>query len=208
MLHIHTSIISRRLTTRGNNKILRTHPPHISSSEEILLCLTRRTLAQLRTNKSPFLKAYLHKVDAKSHPSPLFPLCNTHTWISCAVVSKVRRFRNIPMPRKWKMSRLALLTLFVWIWSYPHDAMPCHVPSCLLMVNYVILIFFRLILQLYKTNPFPFRVRSLPLRMWEYPHQGMPTSPRISHPTQHHALERNALMMKPISVAPYLHPPD
>ena len=37
-------------------KILRTPPPHISSSEEILPRLTRRTLSQLRTNKSPFLK--------------------------------------------------------------------------------------------------------------------------------------------------------
>ena len=41
--------------------------------------LTRRTLAQLSTNKSPFLKSYLHKVDAKTHPSPLCPLCNIHT---------------------------------------------------------------------------------------------------------------------------------
>ena len=53
MRHIHTSIVSRHLATRGNNKILRTPPPHTSSSEEILPCLTRRTLAQLRTNKSP-----------------------------------------------------------------------------------------------------------------------------------------------------------
>ena len=50
MRHIHTSIVSRHLATRGNNKILLTPPPHISSSEEILPCLTRRTLAQLRTN--------------------------------------------------------------------------------------------------------------------------------------------------------------
>ena len=68
--HIHTSIVSRHPATRGNNKILRTPPPHISSSEEILPRLTRRTLVQLRTNKSPFLKSYLHEVDAKSHPSP------------------------------------------------------------------------------------------------------------------------------------------
>ena len=34
--HIHTSIVSGHLATRGNNKILRTPPPHISSSEEIL----------------------------------------------------------------------------------------------------------------------------------------------------------------------------
>ena len=79
MRHIHSSIVSRHLSTRGNNKILRTPLPHTSSSEEILSRRTRRTLAQLRINKSPFLKSYLHKVDAKSHPSPLCPLCNTHT---------------------------------------------------------------------------------------------------------------------------------
>ena len=39
----------------------------------------RRTLEQLRTNKSPFFKSYLHKVDAESYLSPLCPLCNTYT---------------------------------------------------------------------------------------------------------------------------------
>ena len=78
MRHIHTSIVSRHLATRGNNKILRTPPPHNSSSEERLPHLTHHTLAQLRINKSPFLKSYLHKVDAKSHPLSLCPLCNTH----------------------------------------------------------------------------------------------------------------------------------
>ena len=79
MRYIHTSIVSRHLATRGNNKILRTPPPHTSSSEERHPRLTCRTLAQLRTNKYPFLKSYLHKVDAKTHPSPLCPLCNIHT---------------------------------------------------------------------------------------------------------------------------------
>ena len=64
------------LATKDNNKILCTPPPHISSSIEILPRITRRTIVQLRTNTSHFLKSYLH--DAKSHPSPLFPLCNTH----------------------------------------------------------------------------------------------------------------------------------
>ena len=82
MRHIHTSIVSRHIATRGNNKILRTPQPHISSSEERLPRLTRRTLSQLRTNKSPFLRSYLHKVDAITHPSPLCPLCNIHTHIS------------------------------------------------------------------------------------------------------------------------------
>ena len=53
MRYIHTSIVSRHLTTRGNDKILRTPPPHTSSSEERLPRLTRRTLARIRTNKSP-----------------------------------------------------------------------------------------------------------------------------------------------------------
>ena len=75
----HTFIVSRHLASRDNNKVLCTPPPHISSSEEILPCLTRHTLAQLRTNKSPFLKSYLHTVDAKSHRSPLCPICNTLT---------------------------------------------------------------------------------------------------------------------------------
>ena len=50
--HIHTSIVSRHLATRGNNKILRTPPPHTSSSEEILPRLTRRTLAQLSSEQT------------------------------------------------------------------------------------------------------------------------------------------------------------
>ena len=57
MRHIHTYIVSMYLATRGNNKILRTPPPHISSSKEIPLPITCRTLSQLRTNKYSFLKS-------------------------------------------------------------------------------------------------------------------------------------------------------
>ena len=81
MPHIHTSIVSRHLATRGNNKILRTPPPHIISSKKMLPRHTRRTHIRFRTSKSPFLKSYLHKVDTKWHPSPLCPLCNTHIHI-------------------------------------------------------------------------------------------------------------------------------
>ena len=72
-------MVSRHLATRGNNKILHTPPPHIRSYGEKLPWTTRRTLDQHRATKSPYLKLYLHKVDAKSHPSPLCPLCNTYT---------------------------------------------------------------------------------------------------------------------------------
>ena len=80
MHHIHTSIVSKHLATRGNNKIRRAPLSHINSSEEIIPYITRRTIAQLRTNKSTFLKSYVHKVHAKTLPSPLFPLCNIHTY--------------------------------------------------------------------------------------------------------------------------------
>ena len=78
MRHVNTSLVSMHLATIGNNKILCTPPPHISNFEEILPRLTSRSLAQLRTNKSTLFKSYLDKVDAKSHPLPLCPFCNTH----------------------------------------------------------------------------------------------------------------------------------
>ena len=78
MRDIHTTIVSQHLAARDDNKILRTHPPQVSSTEENLPRHTRRTLAQLRTNKSPFLLSYLHKIDASTHPSRICLLCRTH----------------------------------------------------------------------------------------------------------------------------------
>ena len=78
MRDIHTTIVSQHLAARDNNEMLRTHPPQVSSTEENLPWHTRCTLAQLRTNKSPFLLSYLHKIGASTHPSPLCPLCRTH----------------------------------------------------------------------------------------------------------------------------------
>ena len=78
MCDVHTSIVSQHLAARDNDKTLRTHPPQVSSTEENLPRHTRRTLAQLRRNKSPFLLLYLHKIDASTQPSPLCPLCRTH----------------------------------------------------------------------------------------------------------------------------------
>ena len=86
MRHIQIYIVSRPLATRGNNKILCAPQPHISSSEIYFSASLVTPLAQLRTNKSPFLKSYLHKVDAKTHPSPLCPMCNiyTHHLFTCS----------------------------------------------------------------------------------------------------------------------------
>ena len=61
MRQIHTSIVSMHRATIGNHKILCTPSPDNSSSEGILLRLTRRTLAKLRSNISPFLKIHLQQ---------------------------------------------------------------------------------------------------------------------------------------------------
>jgi len=74
---IHHSIVENHIQSLKPNKIINQPAPPINKDEQTLLRKTRRTLAQLRTNKSPFLKSYLHKIDPQNHPSPLCPLCNT-----------------------------------------------------------------------------------------------------------------------------------
>ena len=51
-------------------------------AELLLSRETRRTLAQLRTNKSPLLVSYLFSIGDPRHPSPLCPLCLMHDHIS------------------------------------------------------------------------------------------------------------------------------
>ena len=102
--HINTSIVSRHLATRSNNKILRTPLPHISISEQILPRLTRHNIAQLRTNKSPFLKSYLQKstpnhihqhyapsLTHTRHTSSLQLLPHTHHIVTPGFVDKPHR---------------------------------------------------------------------------------------------------------------------
>ena len=67
-----------------------------STGSSSLPHLTRRTLAQPRSNKSYFLKSYLHKVDAKSHQSPLCTLSlqlhpHAHHIVTPGFVNRPRR---------------------------------------------------------------------------------------------------------------------
>ena len=78
---IHSAIVIKHLHKRNNNKILQALPPNIYSSEETPPPPPPAhddTLAQLRTNKSPFHKSYLCKLNAHKHPSPPLQL-KTHT---------------------------------------------------------------------------------------------------------------------------------
>ena len=88
---------------RNHNKLIHQHAPKISPSELSLPRETRRTLAQLRTNKSPILISYLHKVDETHHPSPL---CKTHpqTTFSTAhiYIPQATYWTSGCLPREWR----------------------------------------------------------------------------------------------------------
>ena len=95
---------------RNHNKLIHQHAPKISPSELPLPRETRRTLAQLRTNKSPILISYLHKVDETHHPSPPLSVPYAkHTHIPQTTFSTAHTY--IPqatywtsgcLPREWR----------------------------------------------------------------------------------------------------------
>ena len=65
--------------TGGNNYILRTPQAHIIRFEEIL----PHSLIAHFPNQNKLItppQINIHKVDTKSHPSSLFPLCNTRIY--------------------------------------------------------------------------------------------------------------------------------
>ena len=76
MKTIHSEIVTSYTNRLPQNKILQDSAPPIHPSEQELPRHIRRTLAQLRANKSPLLLEYLHKIDPENHPSPACPLCN------------------------------------------------------------------------------------------------------------------------------------
>ena len=95
MCHIHASIVSRHLATRSNNKIPRTPPPHISSSEERLPpihlshpCPTQNkqiSLPQIILTQSRRQITFITTMSPLQHPhtpSHLFNCTHIHTTLS------------------------------------------------------------------------------------------------------------------------------
>lgn len=76
---IHTSIVEEHLTSRQPNRLLNDTAPLINNAEETLPRDMRRTLAQLRTDKSPLLIKYLNNIDPDNYPTDLCPLCSDET---------------------------------------------------------------------------------------------------------------------------------
>ena len=79
MKDIHTHIVTQNTASLSHNKVLNDIAPYIHPSEQTLTHSLRRTLAQLRTDKSPLLLSYLHKISPTTYPSPRCPLCNHHS---------------------------------------------------------------------------------------------------------------------------------
>ena len=75
---IHSHIVSNHLSQRPPNNVLQDQTPSVFPAELLLSRESRRTLAQLRTNKSPLLVSYLFSIGDPRHPSPLCPLCLMH----------------------------------------------------------------------------------------------------------------------------------
>ena len=72
-------MVQTHLLRRNHGRLIRQHAPGVSPSELSLPGEARRTLAQVRTNESPILISYLHRVDDTHHTSPLCPIYETHT---------------------------------------------------------------------------------------------------------------------------------
>ena len=74
---IHTQAVQQHLSKTPPSELLNRPPPEIDKSETSLPRETRRTLAQLRANKSPKLLSYLNHIDPTNYPDPTCPLCHT-----------------------------------------------------------------------------------------------------------------------------------
>ena len=70
---IHTATVEEHLQTIPIHTLLNTKPPAVHRSEETLPRSSRRTLAQLRAQKCPLLRVYLHHIAVAEDPS--CPLC-------------------------------------------------------------------------------------------------------------------------------------
>src|SRR5207245_348277 len=120
---IHTQIVTEYTKLLPENKILGHQAPEIRHSEELLSRKTRCTLSQLRTNKSPFLLSYKHKINPTLYPSPLCPLCkndehntshtystahtyqlHSHPWICGMPLAGLRSCLKRGR-RRWRLSR-------------------------------------------------------------------------------------------------------
>src|SRR5579872_7245354 len=89
--------------------------PEVHHSEETLTRYHRRLLSQSRTNKSPFLLSYLHKINPYEHPSPLCPLCREQTHDTIHLFQRIQIQTTLtPMTDLWNNPCEAAELLETW----------------------------------------------------------------------------------------------
>ena len=90
------------MQTIPHNKVLNRTPPEISNTEQALPHYARRLLAQIRTNKSPILHEYLHKITPETHPTPNCPLCNSQPHDTQRIFGCPRLLTDLGPEALWK----------------------------------------------------------------------------------------------------------
>ena len=101
---IHTKEV-RKCTESQKNKILNQVPPKIHSEEKSLPRKTRCTLAQLRSGYSPYLKSYLHSINASDNDT--CPDCNSDPHTTPHLFNCSARPTNLTVLSLWKTPRAA-----------------------------------------------------------------------------------------------------
>jgi hypothetical protein len=114
MKQIHTHIVQTYLNNRTPNKIINIQAPKVNTTELQLNRFTRRTLAQLRTNKSPLLQHYKHKINPTTHTSPLCPLCMQHIHNTAHIFSCTHIPTNLTPLDLWHDPIASARLLAVW----------------------------------------------------------------------------------------------
>ena len=73
---IHTHRVRQAMADAPPPKVLPLRPPAFFPAEESLPSSTRKTISQLRSEYSPFLKMYLNRIDP--NVAPKSPYCSSH----------------------------------------------------------------------------------------------------------------------------------
>jgi hypothetical protein len=123
MKTIHQISVQNYLQSRSPNPILQLVPPTINKNEENLCRKTRRTLAQLRCNESPFLMTYLNKINPQTYTSPLCPLCKNHNHDTIHLFNCTHINTNLRPDDLWNdpVAVAELLQLWGTPWGRPEE---------------------------------------------------------------------------------------
>ena len=113
MKQIHTTTVTTNMRTR-TIRLIQATVQSVNTSEASLTKAHCCTLAQLRTNKSPFPLIYLHKVNVSHNSSPLYPLCNTQVHDNTQLFTYAHVPTQLTILNLWTIATQVILLLDAW----------------------------------------------------------------------------------------------